>query len=79
MPYTMKKVKGGYQVAGPSGVHAKHTSKAKAEAQIRLLHGVESGWHPTGGNALRNAVMGSSQAVLRMAKARMKKKSRKGE
>jgi hypothetical protein len=47
MPYTMKKTKGGkYQVAGPSGIHAKGSTKANAEAQIRLLQGAEHGMIP---------------------------------
>ena len=38
MPYKMRKTKGGkYRVTGPSGVHAKGTSKAKAKAQIRIM------------------------------------------
>ena len=41
----------GYSVKGPGGTHAKHTTKAKAEAQIRLLHGVEHGMVPTGKKA----------------------------
>jgi len=36
----------GYSVRGPSGVHAKNTSKKKAKAQIRFLHGVEHGMKP---------------------------------
>lgn len=49
MPYQMSKEKSGkYQVKGPSGVHAKGTTKAKAEAQMRLLQAVEHGWRPTG-------------------------------
>jgi len=51
MPYSITKVDG-YRVSGPSGVHAKSTSKNKAKAQVRLLHGVESGnWKPTGKKA----------------------------
>jgi len=45
MPYKMEKVDG-YQVRGPSGVHAKNTSKRKAKAQIRLMKGVEHGMVP---------------------------------
>lgn len=30
-------------MTGPGGVHAKATTPAKADAQIRLLHGVEHG------------------------------------
>jgi hypothetical protein len=48
MPEKVKKVRGGYQVSTPGGVKAKHTSKEKAEAQVRLLRGVEHGWKPTG-------------------------------
>lgn len=47
MPVTVKKVDG-YQVSTPGGVKAKHTTKENAEAQERLLHGVEHGWKPTG-------------------------------
>lgn len=47
MPYKMEKVDG-YKVSSPSGVHAKRTSKAKAQAQMNLLRGVEHGWKPTG-------------------------------
>lgn len=37
-----------YRVVSPTGkVHAKGTTKAKAEAQRRLLAGVERGWKPT--------------------------------
>lgn len=49
MPEVISKVKGGYQVKGPHGIHAKHTTKEKAEAQARLLRGVEHGWRPTHG------------------------------
>ncbi len=49
MPYELAKLKSGkYEVSGPSGVHAKSTSKKKGKAQIRLLQGVEHGWKPTG-------------------------------
>jgi hypothetical protein len=55
MPYKMKKVKGGkYQTSGPSGVHAKGTTKGKAEAQLRLLRGIEHGMVP------RKSVKGSA-------------------
>jgi len=42
MPYQLTRVgKDRYRVTGPSGVHAKGTTKAKAEAQIRLLRAEE--------------------------------------
>ena len=42
MPYTETKLKSGkVRVTGPSGVHAKATSKTKADAQVRLLRGIE--------------------------------------
>ena len=47
MPVKVKKVNG-YQVRTPRRVHAKHTTKKKAEAQANLLRGVEHGWKPTG-------------------------------
>lgn len=43
MPYTIKKVKGGYQVASPTHVHSRHTTKEKAMAQLRLLQMIEHG------------------------------------
>jgi hypothetical protein len=50
MPYEMKKVDGKYKVVNKETgkVHAKATSKKKAQAQMRLLHGVDTGWKPTG-------------------------------
>lgn len=57
MPVTISKTDGSYRVSTPSGVHAKGTSKAKAEAQARLLRGVEHGWKPTGRkSAVKRAV-----------------------
>lgn len=48
MPAKVSKVKGGYQVRTPNRVHAKKTTKRKAEAQQRLLNAVDHGWKPTG-------------------------------
>lgn len=48
MPAKVTKVKGGYQVRTPNSIHAKHTTKAKADAQQRLLNAVDHGWKPTG-------------------------------
>ena len=42
-----KNSKGGYTVRTPNGVHAKNTTKAKAEAQQRLLNAIDHGWTPT--------------------------------
>jgi hypothetical protein len=47
MPWKMRKVKGGYRVSHGSHASAKKTTKARAKAQIRLLYGLENGWHPT--------------------------------
>jgi hypothetical protein len=47
MPAKMTKVDG-YQVRTPNRVHAKHTTKIKAEGQRRLLEGLEHGWKPRG-------------------------------
>ena len=58
MPYTMRKTKGGkYSVAGPSGVHAKGSTKANAEAQMRLLRGIEHGMVPN--KQMKKSVHGS--------------------
>jgi len=48
MPVSIEKTDGKYRVSTPGGVKAKHTTKGKAEAQGRLLRGVEHGWKPTG-------------------------------
>ncbi|HUX02151.1 MAG TPA: hypothetical protein VMY35_14390 [Phycisphaerae bacterium] len=54
MPYKITKVDG-YRVSTPHGVHAKNTTKKKAQAQVRLMQGVEHGWKPTGRKARRGA------------------------
>lgn len=42
MPYSLRSVGGGmYSVVSPGRVHAKRTTKEKAEAQIRLLRAEE--------------------------------------
>ena len=48
MPYRISRTDGKYRVTSPHGVRAKGTTKAKAQAQVRLLHGVDRGWKPTG-------------------------------
>ena len=49
MPATVRKVKGGFRVSTPNAVHAKRTTKKKAEGQKRLLNAVDHGWKPTRG------------------------------
>lgn len=44
-PVKIKKVDG-YRVITPRGVKAKSTTKKKAEAQKRLLQGIEHGMRP---------------------------------
>ena len=48
MPYAILPSDGGFKVVNTSNgaVHAKHTTRAKAEAQVRLLRGVEHGMKP---------------------------------
>lgn len=52
MPYAVEKVEGKrcYRVVNTETgeEHAKCTTKKNAEAQMRLLYGVEQGWKPTG-------------------------------
>ena len=48
MPVKITKTDHKYSVKTPSGTKAKATTKEKAEAQRRLLEGVERGWKPTG-------------------------------
>lgn len=50
MPYQIKQLPDGrYAVINrdTGQVYARHTSRRKAEMQVRLLHGVEHGWQPT--------------------------------
>ena len=55
MPVKITKTNGKYQVKTPHAVHAKGTTKAKAEAQARLLNAVEhSDWRPTGKGLLNS-------------------------
>jgi len=56
MPVSIKKIDGKYRVSTPSAVHAKGTTKKKAEAQGRLLNAVDHGWKPTGKKATRESV-----------------------
>jgi hypothetical protein len=54
MPVSIRKNKGGsYRVSTPNRVHAKHTTKAKAKSQERLLNAIDHGWTPTGKKAKR--------------------------
>ena len=49
MPVKIIKInKKTYRVSTPNMVHAKGTTKAKAEAQRNLLNAVDHGWKPTG-------------------------------
>ena len=50
MPVKIKKIDG-YRVTHGGKVSAKKTTRKKAEAQARLLRGIEHGWHPTGAKA----------------------------
>lgn len=73
MPYTTKKLKGGkVRVSGPSGVHAKATTPAKAARQVRLLQAVEhDDWRPTGKPARKSRAKGKRNPVtLQPAKRR---------
>jgi hypothetical protein len=49
MPVQVSKKDGGYQVKTPNMVHAKKTTKKKAEAQARLLRALDHGWKPSDG------------------------------
>lgn len=49
MPAKEIKLKNGkVEVRTPNGIHAKGTTKAKADAQKRLLNAIDHGWKPTG-------------------------------
>jgi len=47
MPVKIRKNKdGSYKVSTPGGTKAKHTTKAKAKSQERLLNAIEHGYDP---------------------------------
>ena len=46
MPARVNKVKGGYSVRTPNGVHAKRTTKAKATSQAKLINAIDHGFKP---------------------------------
>ena len=50
MPYGIQKIEDKFRVVNlaTGKVHAKHTTRAKAEAQVRLLEAVDHGFQPTG-------------------------------
>lgn len=47
MPVSIEKTDDGYRVSTPTQVHAKGTTKEKAERQRRLLNAIDHGWKPT--------------------------------
>lgn len=49
MPYAIRRKSNRYEVVNvdTGEIHARSTSKAKAEKQLRLLKGIERGWQPT--------------------------------
>ena len=48
MPVKTTRLRNGKtRVSTPNGVRSKGTTKAKAEAQARLLRGIEHGWKPS--------------------------------
>jgi len=53
MPVKVRKVRGGYRVTDAGKITAKHTTRAKAARQARLLRGVARGWRPTGKRSAR--------------------------
>lgn len=47
MPYKIKKTSSGdFSVSSPHGKTAKHTTKQKALAQVRLMNAAEHGFKP---------------------------------
>ena len=48
MPYAILPVNGAFKVVNTATgqVHAEHTTRPKAEAQVRLLRGIEHGMKP---------------------------------
>lgn len=54
MPVKIRRKKGGcYSVSTPGGTKARCTTKGKADAQARLLRGIEHGMKPSARKAAR--------------------------
>lgn len=49
----------GYSVSTPNMVHAKDTTKEKAESQKRLLNAIEHGFEPTKGRVAKGGTKGN--------------------
>ena len=64
MPVTITKKDGKYSVRTPGGVKAKGTTKEKAEAQARLLRGVDHGFKPTGKSAKKRKKVRTSDGFM---------------
>ena len=75
MPYSIQDAGGGkFKVVNreSGNVHSKATTKAKAEAQVRLLHGVEHGMKPR----TTRQVIGKSPGAGSSHKSRKAKKAK---
>jgi hypothetical protein len=46
MPGRIRKVRHGYSVTWGGHVVAKHTTKPRAQSQLKLLRALEHGWKP---------------------------------
>lgn len=56
MPAKEHKLSSGmYSVSTPNATHAKSTTKAKADAQVRLLNAIDHGFVPTGKKAKKSS------------------------
>ena len=79
MPYTTSEVDG-YQVKNTrtGKVHAKSTSKAKADAQMRLLHGVEHGMVPRTSSQVAGLSPSKSKSKGKSKASRSKSSQTKG-
>ena len=64
MPYAILPADGGFKVVNTSSgkVHAEHATKENAEAQVRLLRGIEHGMTPRKSKrSLKTDHMGTTQ------------------
>jgi hypothetical protein len=54
VPYEIRRAGRAYQVIDKDtgAVHAKHTTRAKAKAQLRTLEGAARGFHPVEGGTI---------------------------
>lgn len=66
VPYQVRKAGSRWEVVNTDTgqTHAKHATKSKAAAQVRLLEGSDHGWHPTEGGTIRKTTSSGAPVTI---------------